>query len=37
MKMIKIDDDTHLEIKTKASSLGMSIKEYIKYLINKEK
>ena len=37
MKMIKVDDDVHLELKTRASSLGMSIKEYVKYLIEKDK
>lgn len=36
MKMIKVDDDVHLELKTKASAKGMSIKDYIKSLVEKD-
>ena len=29
-KLIKVDEETHLKLKTDASSLGLSMKDYIK-------
>ena len=37
MKMIKVDDATHLLIKTKASAKGMTIKDYLQYLAENDK
>ena len=31
-KIIKVDEETHLKLKTNASSLGLSMKDYIKKL-----
>lgn len=36
-KIIKVDDETHKQVKTQASKKGLSIKEYIQYLADKDK
>ncbi len=36
MKMLQVEDETHKQIKIQALAKGMSIKEYIQYLADKE-
>ena len=36
-KMIKVDDKVHEEAKRKAEEKGMTLKGYIKHLVNKDK
>jgi len=36
-KMLQVEDDTHKQIKKQALDKNMSIREYIKYLANKDK
>ena len=37
MKMLQVDDKTHEQIKMQALKAGMSIKEYVQYLADKDK
>lgn len=36
-KIIKVEDETHLQIKIQASQAGMSIKDYLQFLADKDK
>lgn len=36
MKIVQIDDDVHKKVKDKAHKRGMTIKGYIKYLVEKD-
>ncbi len=37
LKMIQVEENTHNEAKKKALSRGISLKEYIKQLVEKDK
>ena len=37
MKMIQVEDDTHLQLKVQASKAGMSLKDYMQFLADKGK
>jgi len=37
MKMIKVKDETHRQIKVQAAEKGMTMSEYIQYLADKER
>ena len=37
MKILQVEDKTHFQIKAQASAKGMSIKDYIQYLADKDK
>jgi len=37
VKHIEVDLDVHTSLKTKASAKGMKLKEYVRYLDEKEK
>jgi hypothetical protein len=36
MKMLQVENDTHKQIKEQAVKKGMSIKEYVQYLADKD-
>ncbi len=36
-KIIKINEETHRKLKMQASSKGLSIKDYVEYLVDKDK
>ena len=37
MKMLQVESDTHNQIKIQALKAGMSIKDYVQYLADKDK
>lgn len=37
LKMLNVGEETHKQIKTQAAKAGMSIKDYIQYLADKDK
>ena len=37
MKLIKVSDDTHKQIKTQAAAKGMTMIDYMKYLADMDK
>ena len=37
MAILKVSEETHRQIKTQASAKGMTIKEYVQYLADKDK
>jgi len=37
MKMLQVEEETHIQIKLQALKAGMSIKEYVQFLADKDK
>lgn len=37
MKVLKVKEDLHLQVKAQASAKGMTIQAYVQYLVDKDK
>ena len=37
MKVIKVEDDTHKQVKVQSAAKGMTMRAYIQYLVDKDK